>query len=515
MTRENDVIVVELLSILRYIYRVLGPSFFVQYYYSTSSTTIIIIPQSSRMSPPRRWTFFAFGLCNTTVHRLVSSARVNRGACQDEEDHRPISEPLEKPAQEDHKSHLAEKLGFAADSVDAFHHILRRKDFQSDKRLTQLCRHCLKLRSFWDCLEVHNIQHPFPPEPSYHVDTSSFWAVVIGIDGYECAPLRGCVSDARLSERYLNDALCVPRERIQLLLGYRNHNDPDDPMYPSRAHITTTLLSLIDNPNIEKGDNIIIYYAGHGSSYQCSDYTNVEDTDYQIINPGSTKYIEALCPIDRDTVDENGNIIPDISDREFNTILTLISRSKGNHITVILDCCHSASVSREVPPQGARAFRATERATLRDMLYAGDRLLRDRPGYRSISEEDWSADEESHVVLAACEAYQFAKERWIDEEDGSRVCVGVFTYSLLCLLRSGQCSAETTYADLCSGLDGSHLQTPVIAGKYRHARLWYQKPSRILVRRSKISSYQFWIYLTIAYSLLVYLLYNSSLYTWI
>ncbi len=328
-------------------------------------------------------------------------------------------------------------------------------------------------------------------------------------------PLRGCVSDARLSERYLSDDLCVPRERIQLLLGSREHDDPDDPMYPSRAHITSTLLGLIDNPHIEKGDNIIIYYAGHGSSYHCSDYSNIENADYQEISSGSTGHIEALCPIDRDTLDANGNIVPDISDREFNTILTLISRAKGHHITVILDCCHSASVSREVPPQGARTCRATESATLRDMLYAGDKLLRDLPGYRSILEKDWSPDDKSHVVLAACEAYQFAKERWINEEDGSRVCVGVFTHSLLRLLRSGQCSAETTYMDLCDGLDESPLQTPVIAGKYRHAHLWYQQPIGILAGRSKTGSRQRWIYLTIATFVFVCLLCVSSFYTWI
>ncbi|KAK0505481.1 hypothetical protein EDD18DRAFT_1049419, partial [Armillaria luteobubalina] len=182
------------------------------------------------------------------------------------------------------------------------------------------------------------------------------WAVVIGIDAYESiSPLKCSVTDAQSFREYLTTDLGVPGMRIQLLLGSKKYNPEssksrDDPMYPSRVRITTTLLSLIDNPKIKKGDNIIIYYAGHGSSYQCSDYSDVEDADYHEISPGSTGYIEALCPIDRDTVDENGNIIPDISDREFNTILTLISRAKGNHITVILDCCHSASVSREVPP---------------------------------------------------------------------------------------------------------------------------------------------------------------------
>ncbi|KAK0437414.1 hypothetical protein EV421DRAFT_1679212, partial [Armillaria borealis] len=167
---------------------------------------------------------------------------------------------------------------------------------------------------------------------------SRFWAVAIGIDQYECDALRGCVSDTQLFERYLSDDLHVPREGIQLLLGSREHDGPGDPMYPSCTHITNTLLSLIDNPEIEEGDNIIIYYAGHGSSYQCSDWGHVKNPDYQEISFRNTGYIEALCPIDHDTHDADGNIVPDISNREFNTLLMLISQAKGHHITVILDC---------------------------------------------------------------------------------------------------------------------------------------------------------------------------------
>ncbi|KAK0219285.1 peptidase C14, caspase domain-containing protein, partial [Armillaria nabsnona] len=155
-----------------------------------------------------------------------------------------------------------------------------------------------------------------------------FWAVLIGINDYASYPLRGCVSDARLMERYLTENLGVPRNRIQLLLGSTEHTSPDDPMYPSRAHIIDALLSLITNPEIAHGDNIIIYYAGHGSRYPLTE----DDKDDE------TEYIEALCPIDRDTPGEHGKPVPDISDRELNTILTLISLSKGHRITVILDC---------------------------------------------------------------------------------------------------------------------------------------------------------------------------------
>ncbi len=135
-------------------------------------------------------------------------------------------------------------------------------------------------------------------------------------------PLRGCVPDAQLVEKYLVENLGVPRNRIQLLLGSKEYTSPEDPMYPSRAHVVGALLSLITNPEITPGDNIIIYYSGHGSYYP----PHTEED-------GHTDYTETLCPIDRDTPGEDGKPVPDISDRELNTILSLISRTKGqsNH----------------------------------------------------------------------------------------------------------------------------------------------------------------------------------------
>ncbi|KAK0470512.1 peptidase C14, caspase domain-containing protein, partial [Armillaria novae-zelandiae] len=160
-------------------------------------------------------------------------------------------------------------------------------------------------------------------------------AVLIGINEYPSYPLHGCVPDVQLMEKYLTEDLGVPTSRIQLLVGSNEHLSPEDPMNPSRAHIVGTLLSLITNPEIAYDDNIIIYYSGHGSYYPPH---AEEDSE--------TDYIETLCPIDRDTPGENGKPVPDISDREFNTILSLIAQEKGHHITVILDCCHSGGACR-------------------------------------------------------------------------------------------------------------------------------------------------------------------------
>ncbi|PBK95123.1 hypothetical protein ARMGADRAFT_863898, partial [Armillaria gallica] len=155
--------------------------------------------------------------------------------------------------------------------------------------------------------------------------SSQIFALVIGIDLYGSYPLRGCVLDARLMEKYLTEDLGVPKDHIQLLLGSEEHISPDDPMNPSCANIIDALLSLATNAEIKDGDIIIIYFAGHGSSYPSPD-------DVAIYGD-----IETLCPIDRDII-VNDEAIPDIGDRELNAILSLIAEYKRSRITVILDC---------------------------------------------------------------------------------------------------------------------------------------------------------------------------------
>ncbi|KAK0217548.1 hypothetical protein EDD85DRAFT_754468, partial [Armillaria nabsnona] len=157
---------------------------------------------------------------------------------------------------------------------------------------------------------------------------SRFWAVLIGIDAYKRSPLHGCVSDTLSMQSFLIDDLGVPAEHIQCLLG----SESGDSLTPSHANIIDVLYSLIDNHEIKQGDNIIIYYAGHGASYNCAEHSLKSSCDT------NSCPIEALCPLDRDTKDAGRKGIPDISDRELDVLFTQISRTKGHHITFITDC---------------------------------------------------------------------------------------------------------------------------------------------------------------------------------
>ncbi|SJL17913.1 uncharacterized protein ARMOST_21482 [Armillaria ostoyae] len=354
---------------------------------------------------------------------------------------------------EQFEADVAEHLGISAENVDSAtvlievkRNTLRNGDSNSLVELHKL--HVLRLQysRAQRKLPVELNVCPSRPGTPHRVDTSRFWAVLIGINEYASYPLRGCVPDVRLMEKCLAEDLGVPRSRIQFLVGSNEHTSPEDPMNPSRAHIISALLSIITNPEIAYGDNIIIYYSGHGSYYP----PHTEEDD-------ETEYIQTLCPIDRDTLDADGVPIPD-----------------GHCITVILDCCYSGGVCRNIPEPGARTSPPMTRATLQDMLVAGEKNLIHYPGYRSILANDWLPDMDSHVVLAACRDYEYAKAKKVQLEDGTAGYIGIFTDSLVRVLRSGYWKKETTYADLVHCLDKTSQQTPVVAVNYKNARLWYQ-----------------------------------------
>ncbi|SJL00997.1 uncharacterized protein ARMOST_04311 [Armillaria ostoyae] len=183
---------------------------------------------------------------------------------------------------------------------------------------------------------------------------------------------------------------------------------------------------------------------------------------------------EALCPLDRDTQDADGKWIPDISDREINTLFKHISLAKGNKITFIADCCYGGSSSRNSQEPGKHSMRATENIYLHDMLCAADERWKqsgDPSDYQSVLSKDWQSDMSSHIVLVACDNFETMKE-----EQGHNGFHRVFTWALVRALRSSDWKKKMTYVDLVELLNRSllGLQTPIVAGNLKKERLFYQ-----------------------------------------
>ncbi|KAK0437254.1 uncharacterized protein EV420DRAFT_1652150 [Desarmillaria tabescens] len=146
-------------------------------------------------------------------------------------------------------------------------------------------------------------------------------------------------------KNFLIKKLNVPQHRIQCLLG-SNSPITDNHIPPSHANIINVLYGLIYNSEIQQDDILIIYYAEHGSLYKFPQRkcTATGSRCCMACNCSLTT-VEVLCPIDHDTMDDDGCWIPDISDRELNALLRQISYAKGHKITVIADCCYAGGMT--------------------------------------------------------------------------------------------------------------------------------------------------------------------------
>ncbi|TFY78218.1 hypothetical protein EWM64_g5791 [Hericium alpestre] len=181
-------------------------------------------------------------------------------------------------------------------------------------------------------LEAGRVFNSQLPQANVGVDQlpgSRFWAVIIGINIYDdlsIPRLKGCVTDALAMHAYLTQDIRVPADHICLLT--QSPSDlPPVWAWPTRQNILSALYThLRDNPHIRAGDNILIYFSGHGSAYYASDAFSSPAA-----RVGS---IEALCPSDRGTVfspdrPDPEDIVSDISDREINVFLGELRDAQG------------------------------------------------------------------------------------------------------------------------------------------------------------------------------------------
>ena len=247
---------------------------------------------------------------------------------------------------------------------------------------------------------------------------------------------------------YLVEHLGVPKDRIRLL-----HN-------ASREVIIDALYDLRDDVRIQFGDNILVHFSGHGSSYQAKSFFKT-----RVSSVGS---IEAICPSDRSADYE----IPDISDRELNTILSEVRDAKGGNITFIIDCCYAGGMMRtnsitsdEVSNRSMTPIRLGPIS----MLKAAEGHPR-RKSSVLASSDNWKGDVSAFVQLAACQDFQVAREMIHDGRS-----YGAFTWALVKGLKSKR-SRGRTYTELIPILGRLHgNQVPKVVGEQKESQLWFEQ----------------------------------------
>jgi len=281
------------------------------------------------------------------------------------------------------------------------------------------------------------------------------FALIIGIDSYRSGSiwnLESAVSDAKAIKHWLVHHLCVPRHQIRTLFDGE----------ATTANIENAFTShLLDNPAIERGDAILIYWAGHGSSLLAP--RSISGS----LSARGYGRIDVLVTYDHDTKSPSGSgRISGISDRSMFTMMRALAVAKGDNITLALDASFSAPVRSQ--NRGSIRWTPTVKVTAENVI-AGLWRVDDI----SAGEGFFRSEYDTHTLLTASGPHEGA----VEGNDGGR-----FTQSLI-RAASVLPLHQTSYVDLISHMtssdpsfDENHDQTPRSLGLHKSQIIFHALP---------------------------------------
>jgi Caspase domain len=163
--------------------------------------------------------------------------------------------------------------------------------------------------------------------------SSRLFALIIGINEYKTVKppflnLKGAVPDADLVQSYLQKHLGVPNSQI------RNLRDSE----ATRAGILYEINALTTDDRIQRGDPILIFYAGHGSTAPTPKGWESEGPTIQLLLPH-----DFLC----ETV--KGQKVYGIPDRSLCVLLGRLASVKGDNIVWLTVLAKKNSSFNSVP----------------------------------------------------------------------------------------------------------------------------------------------------------------------
>ncbi|KAF8983561.1 caspase domain-containing protein [Cyathus striatus] len=273
--------------------------------------------------------------------------------------------------------------------------------------------------------------------------TARLFALIIGVNDYKYPSVRkllGAVPDANHVEEYLLKTLEVPSSQIT------NLRDNE----ATRARIIQAIVDLTNDERIEMGDPILIYYAGHGASAPAPPSWEAGGPEVQM-----------LVPYDFHAIDSKGHKVNGVPDRTLGVLLTRLAKVKGDNISVIFDCCHSGSGTRDDEDDiVVRGIEIVDEipADLDQRIWDGQAGALDGDDRASAIAAGFThSGLRSHVLLAACGAGETSKEK-----GGT----GLFTTALLDTLMSVGAD-KVTYGDLIQRLPSLPKQNPQCEGVHQ------------------------------------------------
>ena len=200
-------------------------------------------------------------------------------------------------------------------------------------------------------------------------------ALFIGIDQYKRNPLDGCVNDVEMMRDLLTgEKFAFPKPSNTALI--KNSR-------ATRQGILDAFDKLIDDT--QPDDIVVIHYAGHGSQMY---------PEQGVLGDEASGLANTIVPVDTDRA---AQINRDITDDEINAVLERLSQ-KTPYVTLIFDCCHSATITRDVVEGKSRRIDAAPARADAPALGASTAARASgKPG-----PSGWLPLADSYVLIAGC-----------------------------------------------------------------------------------------------------------------
>lgn len=252
----------------------------------------------------------------------------------------------------------------------------------------------------------------------------NLYALLVGIDNYpnpnHC--LQGCVNDITAIEEYLNERFDKKEYQLHLQTLKDKQATRNGIIDGFRQHLSQATVD----------DIVLFYYSGHGSQ-------ELAPKEFWQLEPDHLD--ETLVCYDSRT--EGGW---DLADKELAALIAEVAE-KNAHMTIIMDCCHSGSGTRDpMQETKVRRFPTDKRERPLDSFIFTLDDLNGLLGTRGFKPEDnptgWRIPKGRHVLLAACRDYETAKEYY-----GGDKHRGSFSYFLMDTLSKTN-GKKLTYRDL-------------------------------------------------------------------
>lgn len=264
-------------------------------------------------------------------------------------------------------------------------------------------------------------------------------ALLIGVNLYKIAgaDLRGCVNDVRNIEPALKKYYGFKAANISVLTDYD----------ATKSKIEKGIRDLIRGS--KAGDVLYLHYSGHGS--------NVEDTS----GDEPDRRDEIMCPTD---LNWKKPLTDDWLRTQFDKV------KPGVNLTVVMDCCHSGTITRQIQPPDAKVINRflPSPFDIAEMETAGKirgKILHPRglkPARKSRGSVDVEVVDIPEVLITGCKSDQTSADAFIEGSYN-----GALTYYLVKAIAEND--GKLSYRDLheqtlCAIKKEEYDQTPQLEG---------------------------------------------------